>query len=343
MSKMSPRAQRINKRIPEWVMVTAVCLALAQPIAALVWAGNTIGKPKKITYLVTGESSDAMLTYYTPSSIESDTIAATPLPFRMDFQADDDESLKISAKNDENGAAGALTCTILVGGKVVEQERVSGMDGEATCTGTAKRLKPIAGAKMPPLTGVIGPEVRRLEKTVKLPRYPGTGAKVVGRATDPEARLSFAELGRPWEPFSTEPYGPYSGSQSFDTEDDWQAMLGSRLVDEGVMGVYNGPNRLRDVAAAIQDARQLDGFRDGTTGRDVASQSFKVSGRPAWVLVREMHFKEATLRATMDLSVVVVVDTGQERPSSLWIDIPNTHRQYWSDVNKIIGSLKVVS
>ncbi|MBE1532471.1 hypothetical protein [Actinomadura algeriensis] len=343
MSKRSPRAERINKRLPDWVMVTGVCLALAQPIAAIVWAGNTIGEPKEITYLVTGESSDAMLTYYTPGSIETDTIAGTPLPFRMDFQADDDELLKVSAKNDDKGAAGGLVCTILVGGKVVDQERVSGANDEAVCTGTAKRLKPIAGAKLPPLTGVITPEVQRLEKTVKLPRYPGTGSRVVGRVTDSEARLSFAELGRPWEPFSTEPYGPYSASQNFDTEAEWQAMLGTRVVDEAVMGAYNGPNRLRDVAAAIQDARQFDNFRDGTTGRDVASQSFEVSGRPAWVLAREMHFKEEGLRATMDLSVVVVVDTGQERPSSLWFDVPNTHEQYWSDVNKVIGSLRVVS
>ncbi|MFV2179161.1 hypothetical protein ACFHW2_31375 [Actinomadura sp. LOL_016] len=343
MSGMSPRARRINKRLPEWVMVVGACLAIAQPIAAIVWVSNTVGKPKKITYLVTGESSDARLTYYTPDGIETGSLSATPLPFRLDFLADRDESLRVEAQNDGEGAAGALTCTILVEGKVVEQDRASGASSEASCFGTVKRLKPIAGAKLPPLTGAISPQVRRLDETVKLPRYPGRGSRVAGRVTDPEARLSFAELGRPWEPFSTEPYGPYSAHQKFDTEDGWQAMLGSRVVDEGVMGAYTGPNRLRDVAAAIQDARQFDNFRDGTTGRDVASQPFKVSGRPAWVLVREMHFEEAGLRATMDLSVVVVVDTGQERPSSLWIDVPNTHEQYWSDVNKVIGSLQVVS
>ncbi|QFG23063.1 hypothetical protein [Actinomadura sp. WMMB 499] len=325
------------------MMVVGACLALAQPIAAIVWLSNTIGEPKKITYLVTGESSDALLTYYTPESIERDTVAGTKLPFRFDFQADGDEQLRIEARNDEEGAAGALTCTVLVEGKVVEQDRASGATGEATCTGTAKRLKPIAGAKVPPLTGAVSPEVQRLEREVKLPRYPGRGSQIFGRVTDSEARLSFAELGRPWEPFSTEPYGSYSGHQKFDTESEWQAMLGSQVVDEGVMGAYSGPNRLRDVAAAVQDARQVDNFRDGTTGRDVASQSFEVSGRPAWVLVRELHFREQGLRATMDLSVVVVVDTGQERPSSLWIDIPNTHEQYYSDVNKVIGSLQVVS
>ncbi|MFD0901245.1 MmpS family transport accessory protein [Actinomadura sediminis] len=338
---MSPRAKRINKHVPDWVMVLGACLALAQPVVAIVWLANTVGDPKKVTYLVTGESSDAMLTYYTPDSIETDTIAATKLPFRMDFQADGDEYLRVSARNDEDGTAGALTCTILVDGKVVEQDRSSGTS-EASCSGTAKRMKPVAGAKLPPLTGAITPEVQRLEKTVELKRYPGTGARVVGRVTDAEARLSYAELGRPWEPFSTEPYGPYTGSQKFETEAEWQALIGSRVVDDGVMGAYSGPNRLRDVAAAIQDARQFDGFREGTTGRDVASQPFKVSGRPAWVLVREMHFEQSDLRATMDLSVVVVVDTGQERPSSLWIDIPNTHQQYWADVNTIVRSLRVV-
>ncbi|MEV5828814.1 hypothetical protein AB0L25_24955 [Spirillospora sp. NPDC052242] len=342
MSGMSPRAQRINKNLPDWVIVLGVCLALAQGIAAIVWASNTVGDPKKVTYLVTGESSDAMLTYYTPESITSDTVAGTLLPFRMDFQADGDEYLRIAARNDEDGTPGALTCTIMVDGKIVEQDRSSGTS-EASCSGTAKRLRPIAGAKLPPLSGAITPEVQRLEKTVEMKRYPGAGSRVVGRVTDPEARLSYAELGRPWEPFSTEPYGPYTGSQQFETEAEWQALIGSRVVDDGVMAVYNGPNRLRDVASAIQDARQIDNFRDGTTGRDVASQPFEVSGRPAWVLVRELHFKQPDLRATMDLSVVVVVDTGQERPSSLWIDIPNTHQRYWSDVNEIVRSLQVVS
>lgn len=43
----------------------------------------------------------------------------------------------------------------------------------------------------------------------------------------------------------------------------------------------------------------------------------------------------------MDLSAVVVVDTGRARPAYLWIDIPETHKRLYKDVNTVLDSLRV--
>ncbi|MES9605448.1 MULTISPECIES: hypothetical protein [Actinomadura] len=66
-----------------------------------------------------------------------------------------------------------------------------------------------------------------------------------------------------------------------------------------------------------------------------------MSGRKGWVIVREMHFRKEGVSSTMDLSTVVVVDTGRPRPSFVWLDVPASHKRLWPDVNTLLRSLRV--
>lgn len=54
-----------------------------------------------------------------------------------------------------------------------------------------------------------------------------------------------------------------------------------------------------------------------------------------------MHFHKPGVRAAMDLSAIIVIDTGRPRPSVLWVDIPDTDKSLWPDINTMIGSLRV--
>lgn len=113
-------------------------------------------------------------------------------------------------------------------------------------------------------------------------------------------------------------------------------------MDGDDLGAYKGPDDLRVLVSSLQDGLQGNAFTDLTSGRDVASQPIRVSGRPGWVIVREMHYKKPGVESEMDLSAMVVVHTGRPRPSYLWICIPEEYKRLWPDVNTLIRSLRVV-
>ncbi|WP_051712559.1 hypothetical protein [Spirillospora albida] len=297
----------------------------------------------EVTYIATGNVPTAAVRHRTPDGKES--AGGLPLPFRTTFRLEKDDSTEFSVKTGYE-RAGKVTCTVVVDGRIVRQTTVSGAYRTASCGGPVRAMQPVAGARLPSLSRAAGrvlPITTRLTKVVPVPRYPGAGSPVKARIAKGATRLSYAELGGGWEPSVRDDMtnSAFERSQQLTTESRWRAVVASGIVPDEVLDEATGRPRLPALASALQDERQQGAFPSTTRGRDIASQPFKVSGRPAWVRVREMHVHKPGLLATMDLSVVVVVDTGAPAPSFLWIDLPDTHRHLWPDVNTLIGSLRV--
>ncbi|MBW8482384.1 hypothetical protein [Actinomadura parmotrematis] len=205
--------------------------------------------------------------------------------------------------------------------------------------------RPPAAPAVPAQGDGLLPGESRLARTVKVKRYPGKGSPPAGRATDDQARLSYLSFGGDWNGSrAVDPaMAGFSRAQSFDTEADWKAVIASGLVRGEQMRRGAGKDRLREIAGAMQDYRQTMNFDETARGTDVASQPVTVSGREGWVVVRRIRFEEKDVRATLDLSAMIVVDTGRPRASYLWIDIPDTHKRLWPDVNTLLGSVRLAS
>lgn len=349
MNGLSAGGRRLRDRFP---LPLAVAAVVGQVVAVVVWsfggdepagAARPDDGKVEITYIVTGDRPSADIKYDTPTGSEDHE--ALPLPFKATYRFDEgDTDVMLMAQNPSSNGRGNVMCTIVADGKVVKQSSGSGEGAIATCSGVAGEDKPIPGATIPQMTAPTPPKGEvRLTKVVRVKRYQGRGSPVVRRVTDGDARLSYAELGGEWGPSRrTDPVlEGYDRKQSFDTDRSWEALIASGLVDGDLLGSYKGPGGLRAVASAFLDGEQRTSFPDLTTGRDVASQPVKVSGRPGWVLVREMHYDKEGVRSKMDLCAVVVVHTGRPRPSFLWFAIPESYKRLWPDVNTLIGSVQV--
>jgi hypothetical protein len=355
---LSAAGRRTFGRLPGPLVVAGVVLTLVQLVLALVvLGGGTDGEEAsaaapsapddtvEITYIVTGDRPSADIDYTTPQGREDHE--ATVLPFRASFTFDRETSVAVQVQNRYQHGAGNVMCTILADGVVVQQSKASGEHAVADCQGSAGLDEPLPGVPVPSLTPGAAPlpAEARLTRNVPVRDYPGSGSPVLGRVTDPDARISYAELGGKWNRSrATDPLlDGFDRAQGFDAETRWQAAVRSGLVGGDLLDRAVGGDRLRKVAAAVQDERRTYAYVEGeTTVRDVASQPVTVGGHDGWALVSEMHFRKYGVASTMDLSAVVVVDTGRPRPSVLWIALPETEKELWPDINTLIDSLRVV-
>ncbi|TDD81852.1 hypothetical protein E1293_17800 [Actinomadura darangshiensis] len=293
----------------------------------------TAGKIE-VNYFVSGDSHDADLEYRTGNGTERHD--ATRLPFRTELWFEKGAALSLRAQG-----TGTVMCTVTVNDEVVAQVS-GGKDGVALCTGQAGVTKALAGAVLPP----GGPELRdgevRLRTVVPIQRFPGRASPTDGRVTDKEAHLSYAELGGVWKASrraNPEVEG-FNRTQGFPVESAWDAVIASGVAGSGLMKAYKGDDRLRALVSAALDERQSFDFQGSAIGRDVASQSLKISGHPGWVMARELRYtKDGEDRMT--LLVFVAVDTGNPRPSFILMSIPEPEKRHWPDINTVIDSIRV--
>ncbi|MCP2339866.1 hypothetical protein [Actinomadura rupiterrae] len=342
-------------RYPEWLTMVGAMLLVAQGIAAFVWLSlpdggkgdarseGTEGKPQEVdvTFVLTGDRRTADISYSVGAGAETKTDAAV-LPVRKTVHMAEDDRLSVTIQNRYQNGPGMVTCTVIVGERVIKQETATGKSEIAACLGVVPTDPTITGAKVPEQgNGLLAGE-SRLARNVPIKRYRGPGSPEAGRVTDEDARLSYTSLGGDWN--RSKPVDPqlsgHSREQNFDTEASWEAVLASGLVDGDLVTANGGRTKLHDLAAALQDYRQRANFPETARGRDVASQPLKVGGRKAWAIVREIRFSKPGVRATLDLSAVVIVDTGRPRPSYVWIDIPDSHKHLWPDINTVVDSLQ---
>ncbi|MEV6105435.1 hypothetical protein AB0M28_12085 [Streptomyces sp. NPDC051940] len=357
----SGRGKQLFDRVPGVVYLLGVVLICFELIvlaavgiaAAVDDPGGKDGKPSakdgaksvKVTYIVTGDHPSADLVYATGGGSQ-ESHPVTVLPFRETVTLGPAEDFYLSVQGRSSHGSGTLTCTVVVGGKVIEQSEGSGDYPSTSCQGSTSKT-PLKGTPVPELTpgAAALPEELRLTKTVEVKDYKGKGSRVLGRVTDTDARLSYVELGDPWSPSkaSDGSMDGFTRGQTFQAELGWEAVAKSGPVDGDAVIEATDKDRLRKLAAAAQDDRRKYAYPDDETViRDVASQPLRISGHKAWVLVSEMHFRKKGVKSGYDLSVVVVVDTGRPMPSMLWVALPESQKKRFADVNTLIESLRVV-
>ncbi|MEV5608833.1 hypothetical protein [Streptomyces sp. NPDC052225] len=348
----SGRGKRTFDRIPGgFYLVGALVILFEVVTLGVVGLGLAIGDPSddgaspdkdsrvEVTYIATGDHPSVDLTIgkaddtHVPAGI-------TILPYRKTFTLPAGDPFYLDVRSREDQEGGTLTCTVLVNGKVVQQEHNAPDYPEAaTCEGsTADAPKP--GIPVPGLTPGVSPlpEERRLTGTVKVPDYPGKGSPVVGTVTD--SFLEYAELGGTWD--RSRPLDPVFDGFTRKQEGRQRALVKSTQVDEDIMAAAGGTGELRGVAGAVMDERRRYEYpRDQASLVDVASQPLKVDGHDAWLLVSEVHFHKRGVPSTMDLNAVLVVDTGRVRPSVLWVVLPETNKKLWPDLNTLIASVRL--
>ncbi|MFC9972315.1 hypothetical protein ACFVH6_15665 [Spirillospora sp. NPDC127200] len=351
---LSPGVKRLVDRFPPALLVLGLVLLIPQILFGIgvAWPDGPEEEPDesevrpkgpfKMTIVVTGDRRTAEVTYRLPDGT-SHSGEDTALPVRKTFTASGGDTVSVSVSNQWRNGPGKVTCTVLVGDKIVQQATDFGDNASAVCPGVGVDAETIPGATVPTQGNGLLPGETRLARTVPVKRYKGKGSPLAGRVSDSDPRLSYMSLGGEWSRSrQVDPQmSGHSRKQRFDSEAKWEAVLASGLVNGDLVAANTGKNRLRALAGAVQDYRQTLNFDETARGRDVASQPIRVSGRKGWVVVREIRFAKKGVRARMDLSAVAIVDTGRPRPSYVWIDIPETHKRLWPDVNTVLDSLRV--
>jgi hypothetical protein len=104
-----------------------------------------------------------------------------------------------------------------------------------------------------------------------------------------------------------------------------------------------GPRDLRSAAHRL--AAFLDsGYYPSHTRRNVGERATTVDGRQAYLLrwLAVFDSKAAGYLARSELVVVLVVDVGRDRPSALYISLPDPVRSAWSSVDGLLASVRVL-
>jgi hypothetical protein len=206
--------------------------------------------------------------------------------------------------------------------------------------------------QVPPSAGgaeLPQPQVE-LPKSAQLPTYRGKPTRIAGRIADQHAGLSYPRFAAPWQvPTRRNRLGTqgWSGQQVLVTEKRanrlWYGQLLTGTLQPTLMEAYKGPESLQTVTVMASDGLLAQYYAFPHTKRGIASQQLKVGGRKGWLIGTQLRYKRPGVRATGELVVVAVIDTGRPTPAVVFTSMPNTHRNLWPDINRFIGQLKPFS
>ncbi|MDG4784641.1 hypothetical protein O7626_01600 [Micromonospora sp. WMMD1102] len=200
----------------------------------------------------------------------------------------------------------------------------------------------------PASPGVPGPTgVPRPEPVVPTD---GPGRPLSGKRTvDPEAGISYATYGAPWQPWRAVWSAgtlevPYKVGQHFVTEreydgfSDYHASILSAAVPAAENDALTfdlecvGRQVTTDVRTEYYpQPNRLERIRDGRS---------TLGGLPAWVSVFRLHFSRPGLRATDELAAVACIDVGRSTAAVLYISVPGTHRDFDWVVEHALSSVR---
>jgi hypothetical protein len=194
----------------------------------------------------------------------------------------------------------------------------------------------------PPLARLCPPPSGSPPATEALP--PPSGP----RLSDEDAGLSYGALGSPWRPWDqgvwnrgtlgvefargffivTETYagGDYlasvlSGKVPATVGDSLSLNLdcaGKQVVEDVRNSYYPRPNQLKRIREEV------------TT----------VGGRPAWLSEFDLTFQAEGLKARGERVAVVLVDVGRPDAGVLYVSIPETHAEFYPEIDKLIASVR---
>ncbi|MBE1531351.1 flagellar basal body-associated FliL family protein [Actinomadura algeriensis] len=264
------------------------------------------------------------------------------MPDWMADEAAADEKLGAAGDSLESGGRSrvllfggiGLVAALIAAGAVYFLTRGGGDEpDEAGRTGAAQQSV-TAQASMPP--------------DAKLETFTGTPSRVLGRVNDDMSGLSYPRLAAPWQvPTKENKLGTpgWSGQQIVVTEEGAQLWYGQLLTGTLIPSLhasYTGPDSVKSVAGLAAEGylAQYYGFQDAK--KPLASQALDVDGRKGWLVASYLTYEREGVRATGEIVATAVIDTGRDAPAVVFASLPNTHKKLWPDLNRFLGSLKVI-
>jgi hypothetical protein len=171
----------------------------------------------------------------------------------------------------------------------------------------------------------------------------------MGRISDPRSGLSYARFAKPWAvPPRKSPMSElgFSASQFTVTEKaggqprHWARLMSAQL-NGAAKESYQGPQTARDAVTDVTQVYEARMYAFRHRRRHLASQPLNIAGHKGWLLSDYVTFHRHGLKATGDVVMVALVDTGRKTPGVLFMSVPNTHRELWPDVDFVVRSLRV--
>ncbi|MFG1928277.1 hypothetical protein [Cryptosporangium sp. NPDC048952] len=170
------------------------------------------------------------------------------------------------------------------------------------------------------------------------------------RITDRDAGISYLRLDDPWRMWDRGPWGQgtlgvgfqrgyYFVTETYSAGDYLASVLSGKVpATVGDSLSLNLPCAGRQVAEDVRRAYYPQpNVKDQTRDEQVI-----VGGRPAWVSTFHLTFEANGLDARGEQVAVVLVDVGRPDAAVLYISIPDTHKQYNPQIDRIIASIQPV-
>lgn len=177
---------------------------------------------------------------------------------------------------------------------------------------------------------------------------PSTGGNgrtpVVGTVTDPQAGLSYSQLGGTWK-VTTFPSGNSGG---FTRGEDSHVMEnyqnGQPYLATAYSGVLPGSVDSGSLEAAAKGFFELlePNSYPTHTSKQMESKSYTVSGKKGWLYKLRLDFPQARSSGwnfSFEIATVVVVERDSGRPATFYISIPSSHPNQ-GDTDLLLSSLK---
>jgi hypothetical protein len=118
--------------------------------------------------------------------------------------------------------------------------------------------------------------------------------------------------------------------------------IGNLLIGDLAPSIaYSGEADLAAATQALTDQLVASYYVTGATATPVQSIAIDVDGHPAHFIHTELSFSQAGLDTTNEKVIVVVVETGADRPSVFWASIPYNRADLNGGMDEVYRSLTV--
>jgi hypothetical protein len=230
-----------------------------------------------------------------------------------------------------------VTGIAVIIGVLVATGVLPGMD-----TGTEQPAPPAAQVlPAPPLDRRAGPSFE--PPTSDAPPVP-----VSGRMVDRTARLSYDVLPGSWLSWSKTPFTGMLSSSGYYRVLQQRTPEGGEYWANVNSGVLNPAIAGRSPMSAMTDrlVASLDqAYYPPHTQRDLKRTAITVDGHVAYLISYLAVFDPARARgytAKSERVTVLLVDTGRELPSVLYVSIPDTAKDSWPHLAALVASVRVL-
>jgi hypothetical protein len=218
----------------------------------------------------------------------------------------------------------------------------TGFFGDASRSGVG----PIGGIdpqpSAPPLARLCPPPTGSAPRAEELPVPDGA------RVTDSAAGISYAQLSAPWIAWDR---GTWSdGTLGVEFREGYYF-----ITEEYSGGTYLASVLSGKVPATVGDSLSLNLECAGKqVAEDVRNSYYPrpnqkeetrtelatVGGRPAWVSTFHLAFQAEGLKARGETVAVVLIDVGKPDAAVLYLSVPDTHKQFAADIDKVVESVR---